>query len=92
MRQFGASGTDGLSGCTKSCIKLFSALFEPFLEKYWDKIDQDGSKDLNFKEWKLMVFSFAYAHSTIVFRGFDEDNNKELDAEELEKLFDFILV
>ena len=72
--------------------KTHPAFFGIFLEKYWGRIDQDKSGDLNFKEWKLMVFSFAYAHSTIIFRGFDENNDKELDQAEMEKLFDYIKV
>merc|ERR1712130_29375 len=76
--------TKSLEACLeiREDVKRNSAKYHDFLDAHWSQIDGDEDGKLNFAEWKLFVFSFSYAHSLMVFGGFDADGNNELDLEE----------
>ena len=54
-----------------------------FAGKYWSVIDQDGSGDLSYDEYRYTFGGFAATDAGVIMAAFDNNSNGVLDAEEL---------
>ena len=54
-----------------------------FAGKYWSVIDQDGSGDLSYDEFRYTFGGFAATDAGVIMALFDGDSDGKLNAEEL---------